>query len=131
MSLTEHLLFITDLNDEIVYDHCLVQQKEVKQQLLLFAYASLDIFKEIRQQKTQYFYYSIDKFMNYRVSLLLMPCGYKILFIHGYKNHDLVLILLKKIHALFLKVFFDFFNNECYKTLHKGVIDIYNSTRMS
>lgn len=100
----QDLLLITNLKNELIYQYCAADKEDKKTQLLLLAYASLDIFKEVRAEQTQYFYYSIDKFMYHNVSLLLMPSGYKIVFVHEWKDRDWVFGLLKTIHSIFLKV---------------------------
>lgn len=100
----QDLLTITNLQNEIVYKHCTAEKEETKAQLLLLAYASLDIFKEIRQEQAQYFYYSIDKFMNHNVSVLLLPSGYKIMFVHEWNDRSWVFTFLKNVHSEFLKV---------------------------
>lgn len=100
----EDLLVITNCHNNLIYKFSSTKKDEKTKELLLLAFASLDIFKEIRQEQPQYFYFSIDKFLESKVSLLLLPSGYKIIFVNQWKDRTWISEFLKSIHQIFKKV---------------------------
>ncbi|KRH94375.1 hypothetical protein M153_2800006626 [Pseudoloma neurophilia] len=108
----EDLLLIVNLENDLIYRFSSAKTKEKEQELLLLAYASLDIFEEIRQSLAEYFYFSVDRFLNMKVSVLLLPSGYKIIFVNEWNDPDKIMAFLVEIHKIFRKVLLDFSQND-------------------
>lgn len=104
----EDLFLITNLKNDLIYRFSSANTKSKEKELLLLSYASLDIFDEIRREQAQYFYFSIDKHLKSKVSVLLLPSGYKIIFVNEWNDRNLIYQFLKLSHKIFYKVLIDF-----------------------
>lgn len=108
----EDLLIITNLENDLIYKFTSAQTLDKEMELLLFSYAALDIFEEILSEQVQYFYDSIDKYLKSKVSLLLLPSGYKIIFVNEWENMNLIFEFLKAAHKELKNVILDAFADE-------------------
>ncbi|EPR78192.1 hypothetical protein SLOPH_2364 [Spraguea lophii 42_110] len=87
-------LVITDTKNDIIYEHPFFPENEyILSKLRLLVYSSIDIIEEYRNG-------IIDYYMEYEITLYIMNCGYKIIFVSKWEGRQLK-SFVEEIHKIF------------------------------